>query len=72
MGLSGFIEKFKLQNITVMELMPATVLLFLSMIPLHADNKIRQEAMLINGFRLYKTYVINGGNNVCNSYGWKK
>ena len=34
-----------------------TILLFLSMLPLHDDNPSRQEAMLLNAMRLYKTYI---------------
>lgn len=47
-----FVEDIELQDI-----MPAVVLLFLSMLPLHADRPDRQQAMLINAFRLYKHYV---------------
>lgn len=34
-----------------------TVLLFLSMLPLHADNPQRQQAMLANGMRLFAEFV---------------
>ncbi len=34
--------------------LPATVLLFLSMLPLHSDNKIKQMTLLGNAFRIYK------------------
>lgn len=44
-------------GIDMTDIMPAVVLLFLSMLPLHADRPDRQEAMLLNAFRLYKTYV---------------
>lgn len=40
------------------QIMPAVVLLFLSMLPLHSDRPDRQQAMLINAFRLYKQYVM--------------
>lgn len=33
-----------------------TILLFLSMIPLHYDKPDRQKAMLVNAYRLYSTY----------------
>lgn len=39
-------------------LMPAVVLLFLSMLPLHSDRPDRQQAMLVNAVRLYADYVI--------------
>jgi hypothetical protein len=32
---------------------PAMVLLFLSMLPLHADDPRRQQALMANGIRLY-------------------
>ncbi|WP_019520662.1 hypothetical protein [Faucicola boevrei] len=46
------------QNITVKEVMPAVVLLFLSMLPLHDDRPDRQRAMLTNAFRLYHDFVL--------------
>lgn len=39
-------------------LMPAVVLLFLSMLPLHSDRPDRQQAMLANALRLYADYVL--------------
>lgn len=47
-----------LPGITGKDIMPLTVLLFLSMLPLHADRPDRQEAMLINALRLYSEYVV--------------
>lgn len=47
-----------LPGISVKDIMPLTVLLFLSMLPLHSDSPDRQEAMLINALRLYTEYVI--------------
>ncbi len=45
--------------------MAAMVSLFLSMIPLHADDPLRQRALLANGLRLYGRFfaesVLNGG-----------
>jgi hypothetical protein len=32
---------------------PVMVLLFLSMLPLHVDNPLRQKALLANAMRLY-------------------
>ncbi|MGK3111577.1 hypothetical protein [Candidatus Pantoea formicae] len=46
-----------LGDITVKQIMPLTVLLFLSMLPLHADRPDRQKAMLINALRLYSNYL---------------
>lgn len=53
-----FMESQLLPGLAVREIMPLTVLLFLSMLPLHADRPDRQEAMLINALRLYAEYVI--------------
>ncbi|MFV2030307.1 hypothetical protein [Neisseria sp. S1] len=48
-----FMKKQILPEISNQEIMPATILLFLSMIPLHFDKPHRQEAMLANALRLY-------------------
>ena len=53
-----FIKNFKLNNLTVGDVMPLTILLFLSMLPLHEDRPDRQRAMLINALRLYKEYIL--------------
>ena len=45
-------------DISTESIMPAVVLLFLSMLPLHADRPDRQRAMLLNAYRLYKMYVM--------------
>ena len=52
-----FIKYFKLKNISVDEIMPLVVLLFLSMLPLHSDRPDRQKAMFVNALRLYKTFI---------------
>lgn len=54
---NNFIHSFKLNNLTVREIMPLVILLFLSMLPLHADRPDRQKAMLINALKLYKEYI---------------
>ena len=53
-----FMDSDLLPNISVKDIMPLTVLLFLSMLPLHSDRSDRQDAMLINALRLYTEYVI--------------
>jgi hypothetical protein len=40
------------------EIIYVVILLFLSMLPLHADRPDRQEAMILNAVRLYKIYVL--------------
>lgn len=51
---NGFLEMVFLDGISVRDIMPLVVLLFLSMLPLHADRPERQKAMLLNAVRLYK------------------
>lgn len=46
------------EDITVKQVMPAVVLLFLSMLPLHDDRPDRQRAMLTNAFRLYHDFML--------------
>jgi len=36
---------------------PLTILLFLSMLPLHSNDKVRQMAMLANAMRLYSEFI---------------
>jgi hypothetical protein len=36
---------------------PVMVLLFLSMLPLHADDRRRQQALMANGIRLYLEWI---------------
>lgn len=54
----AFMDSQLLPSLSVKDVMPLTVLLFLSMLPLHADRPDRQDAMLINALRLYAEYVI--------------
>lgn len=53
-----FMEVDFIPGVKVSEIMPLTVLLFLSMLPLHSDRPDRQEAMLVNALRLYAEYVV--------------
>jgi hypothetical protein len=41
-------------NISLDEILAINILLFISMVPLHNDNKKRQKAFLLNSKRLYK------------------
>lgn len=54
---NAFFNTEFIPNLTVMQVMPAVVLLFLSMLPLHSDRPDRQRAMLLNAFRLYNQYI---------------
>lgn len=51
-----FMQKNFIGDIDTKEIIPPTILLFLSMIPLHFDKPHRQEAMLANALRLYYNY----------------
>jgi len=53
-----FLSKILNDKITFQNIMAIVVLLFLSMLPLHADNTSRQNAMLLNAVRLYKKYLL--------------
>jgi len=52
-----YLQETLLPEITAHDYMPMTVLLFLSMLPLHSDNKERQLALFANAFRLYDEYL---------------
>jgi hypothetical protein len=52
-----YIDKMRFPNISALELMPETVLLFFSMLPLHSDNPDRQNAFIANAIRLYSKYI---------------
>lgn len=54
----NFLNTLFIENVTVRQIMPAVVLLFLSMLPLHDDRPDRQKAMLVNAFRLYHDFVL--------------
>tara|TARA_R110002020_G_scaffold177766_3_gene370511 strand:+ start:2687 stop:4255 length:1569 start_codon:yes stop_codon:yes gene_type:complete len=51
-----FLSKSMLPEIANGDVIAPTILLFLSMIPLHFDNPARQEAMLANALRLYSDW----------------
>ncbi len=56
---SKFLTIKFLPNVSVLEIMPLVVLLFISMLPLHSDHPQRQQAMLLNSIRIYKKFVVN-------------
>ena len=53
---SQFLSMEWMPGVPTLKIMPLVVLLFLSMLPLHADKPERQHAMLLNAIRLYKSY----------------
>lgn len=44
-------------NLRPIDVIPLTILLFLSMLPLHDDDTRRQHALLANALRLYATFI---------------
>ncbi len=48
-----FLARPFIEGIDNAQIMAVTILLFLSMLPLHSDKPYRQEAMLLNACRLY-------------------
>lgn len=54
---ADFLQFCFVDELSIGDIIPAVVLLFLSMLPLHADRPDRQQAMLLNAFRLYQQYV---------------
>lgn len=52
-----FMSKHIIPEINNKEIIAPTILLFLSMLPLHFDKPHRQEAMLANALRLYYEYL---------------
>ena len=45
------------QGLNFKKIFSQMILLFISMIPLHKDNLERQNALILNAFRLYKMYI---------------
>lgn len=51
-----FLRRIFLGNLSPRSVMPLTILLFLSMLPLHSDNSGRQTALFANALRLYSIF----------------
>jgi hypothetical protein len=54
----AFLKRRFLPAVDTIDIMPMTIILFLSMLPLHADNPQRQKALLANALRLYAQYFV--------------
>lgn len=52
-----FIDREFLPGLKPLDVMPLTILLFISMLELHADEPRRQDALLANALRLYDLYM---------------
>jgi hypothetical protein len=53
-----FLNKKFVNEVGAQEVMPITMLLFISMLPLHKDDPKRQMAFLANAIRIYKKYLL--------------
>lgn len=53
-----FMGRKYLGGIDIQSVMPLVVLLFISMLPLHADNPRRQMGLLVNAIRLYREHFM--------------
>ena len=53
-----FLSKTLIPGVNNTDIVAPTILLFLSMIPLHFDKPMRQEAMLANALRLYAEWKV--------------
>lgn len=56
-----FWNKRFLPQCAVADILPLTVLLFFSMLPLHSDDHTKQQALFANALRLYRTHVRDSG-----------
>jgi hypothetical protein len=52
-------EQVKLLGLPCHEVLPVVVLLFVSMLPLHGENPLRQRALLANALRLFQLWQEN-------------
>lgn len=53
-----YMKDMRLAKLSPVSLMPETILLFFSMLPLHADSPKRQRAFIANILRLYIIYIV--------------
>lgn len=53
---ASFLKSKMMPLISLGDIMPCVVLLFISMIPLHSDRPDRQEAMIANAYRIFLSY----------------
>jgi len=54
-----FIGRTYIGNLKPIDVMPMTILLFFSMLPLHADDPLRQLGFFANALRLYAKFIKN-------------
>jgi hypothetical protein len=56
--IENFLHYKMIGDNTASKVMPMTILLFFSMLPLHYDDEERQGALLANALRLYGKYIV--------------
>jgi hypothetical protein len=54
----AYMKREFIPGIKPLDVMPLTILLFISMLPLHADDLKKQDALLANALRLFNFYMI--------------
>jgi hypothetical protein len=55
---AAFLDHEFLPGLRPMQVMPLTILLFVSLLPMHADSPNRQAAFLANALRLYNSHIV--------------
>jgi hypothetical protein len=55
---AAFLDHEFLPGLKPMQVMPMTILLFISLLPMHADSPSRQAAFLANALRLYNSHIV--------------
>ncbi len=55
---AAFLDHEFLPGLEPMQVMPLTILLFVSLLPMHADSPSRQAAFLANALRLYNSHIV--------------
>ena len=53
----SYMENMSLLGLSPVDIIPETILLFLSMLPLHSDDPDRQKAFIANALRLYNEFL---------------
>ncbi len=55
---AAFLDHEFLPGLKPIQVMPLTILLFVSLLPMHADSPKRQAAFLANALRLYNSHIV--------------
>jgi hypothetical protein len=52
-----FVNQLLFRGLNYKKIYAQMILLFISMIPLHSDNVVRQKAFILNTYRLYNIWI---------------